>query len=224
MLPDVLDRMLESGTTLDRDSNPVAVHSQIGREFSEAIARVVAERRPALSIEVGMAFGTSTLAMLSGGGEVVSIDPNQLTDYDGLGVHAVERAGFADRHRLIAEPSYLGLPQLLRDETRCQFAYIDGWHTFDYTLLDFFYVDKMLDVGGVVAFNDCWLDSIHKVQKFVALHRPYEEIDVGIRREYSTQRNPLKAAGLRLHDHQAQDRYFQKIEDSEPPWDFYVPF
>src|SRR4051812_22036152 len=113
--------MLNTGTTLDREGNEVPVHSQIGRELSEAIARTVQERQPALSIEVGMAFGFSTLAMLSAGGRVVSIDPNQLApdEYDGLGVLAVERAGYADRHRLIPEPSYLGLPQLLRDGTRC---------------------------------------------------------------------------------------------------------
>lgn len=174
-LPDVLDRMLDTGLTVNRDGKDLPVHSQIGREFSEAIHRVVNDRKPALSIEIGMAFGFSTLAMLSGGGEVVSIDPLQLDpgEYDGLGVHAVERAGFANRHRLLVAPSYVGLPQLLREGTRAQFAYIDGWHTFDYALLDFFYIDKMLDVGGVVAFNDC---------------------------------------------------YFEKVEDSEPPWDFYRRF
>ena len=58
---------------------------------------------------------------------------------------------------------YLALPQLVGDRQTIQFAYIDGWHTFDYTLLDFFYVDKMLDPGGVVAFNDCALPSVRRV-------------------------------------------------------------
>jgi predicted O-methyltransferase YrrM len=221
MLPDVLDRMLESGTTLDRDSNAVAVHSQIGREFSEAIARVVGERRPALSIEVGMAFGTSTLAMLSGGGDVASVDPNQFTEYDGLGFHAVQRAGFGDRHRMVVEPSYLALPEMSRTQ-RCQFAYIDGFHAFDYVLLDFFYIDKMLDVGGVVAFNDCYLNSVHRVVRFLEIHRAYDEVNVGLPRVYSKQRNPAKALTLRLHDHQAQDRYFEKVRDWEPPWQFWM--
>lgn len=30
-----------------------------------------------------------------------------------------------------------------------------GWHTFDHTLLAWWYVDKMLPAGGIVGFNDC---------------------------------------------------------------------
>jgi len=37
---------------------------------------------------------------------------------------------------------------------RIDFAFIDGAHTFDHVLVDFFYIDRMLNVGGIVAFDD----------------------------------------------------------------------
>jgi len=34
------------------------------------------------------------------------------------------------------------LPRLLESGKKIDFAYIDGWHTFDYTLLDWCYIDR----------------------------------------------------------------------------------
>jgi hypothetical protein len=51
-------------------------------------------------------------------------------------------------------PSFQVLPKLQADGLRIDFAFIDGCHTFDYAMVDFFYIDKMLRVGGVVVFDD----------------------------------------------------------------------
>ena len=55
-----------------------------------------------------------------------------------------------------------------------QFAFIDGWHTFDYTFIDFFYIDRILDVGGVVVFDDTndYL-AVRKVVRYALTHRAY---------------------------------------------------
>ena len=67
-----------------------------------------------------------------------------------IGVRNVERAGFTERHTLVESFDYIALPKLLQEGARFDFAFIDGMHLFDYTLLDFFFVDVMLDVGGWV--------------------------------------------------------------------------
>ncbi len=46
--------------------------------------------------------------------------------------------------------SEICLPQLLQQELRFDFAYVDGWHTFDHVMMEFFYINRMLDEGGVV--------------------------------------------------------------------------
>ena len=36
------------------------------------------------------------------------------------------------------------------------FIFIDGWHTFDYTLVDFFYSDLLLKIGGIIIIDDAF--------------------------------------------------------------------
>jgi predicted O-methyltransferase YrrM len=196
---------------------------------ANALHRTVRDLDPTTVLEVGMAYGIATLAIATAiddgasGGQVISIDPHQSRHWRNIGVLNLQRAGLDHHHRLIERVDYLALPQLVADRQTIQFAYIDGWHTFDYTMLDFFYIDRMLAPGGVVAFNDCALPSVRKVMRFVTSHRQYREIDVGLRRRYATRDVPTtirRLATLRSKS----DRYFRKVETWEPPTDFYARF
>ena len=137
-----------------------------------------------------MAFGVSSLAILAAlreigqDGKLISIDPGQSTGWQGCGRTAVARAGLSSRHELIEDYDYNALPRLLTSGLRIDFAYIDGWHTFDYSLLDWWYVDRMLPAGGVVGFNDCGWPAVEKAIRFVMTHRKYEELDVGLPPRY----------------------------------------
>lgn len=98
-----------------------------------------------------MAMGCSTLAILEAlpkEGYHTSIDPFQTATHNygfrGVGVTMVKRAGLADRHRLIEQPNYLALPDLLRAGERFDLIFIDGYHTFDFAFIDFFYADLLL--------------------------------------------------------------------------------
>jgi predicted O-methyltransferase YrrM len=74
--------------------------------------------------------------------------------FDGLGLANLDRAGYARLVEFHDEPSYRALPALEAAGQRIEFAFIDGWHTFDYVMVDFFYVDRMLRVGGIVVLDD----------------------------------------------------------------------
>ena len=43
------------------------------------------------------------------------------------------------------------------------FIFIDGWHTFDYTLVDMFYADRLLRIGGYLLIDD----ALHSGRNFV---------------------------------------------------------
>ncbi len=232
----VLKEMLESQFALTDEGIQIPIHSNIPLTYAVALYETVLRARPIIALEVGMAFGVSTLAILAalrdGGqpGKLISIDPDQSTDWSGCGLYAVARAGLSEWHEFVEDYDYHVLPRLLSSGLRIDFAYLDGWHTFDYALLDWWFVDKMLSVGGIVGFNDCGWPAVDKVIKFVLTHRKYAEIDVGLRAEYASQRGgrnlPLgltsddKDASLR----RAEDRYFKKEMSWEPKWDFFSPF
>jgi predicted O-methyltransferase YrrM len=219
--------MTDVGTALDwvYANHP---DSTIHREYAEALHAAVRRFRPQTVVEVGLANGASAVAIAAalrtnGGGRLISIDPNQREQFHSRGLEALERSGLAQFHELIEEPSYLALPALLRRGIKAEFAYVDGWHSFDYVLVDFFYVDKLLAPGGVVGFNDAGLRSVDKVLRFALRYRKYAEIGVGLKPVFRG-RNPLFTLRRRLLRIQAQDRYFQKQCDWEPRWDFFAPF
>ncbi len=227
----ILREMLETGEVREAGEGggrrPLKGNINVGN--CNALYETVRKLRPHRVIEVGMAYGASTLAILAGlresgsEGVLTSIDPNQNTDWRGIGLANVERGGHQHRHRVIAKPSYLALPELLQGGETCDLGYIDGWHTFDYALIDFFYLDKMCPVGGVIGFNDCGWRAVHKVTKFVESHRRYVELDVGLRGGYRG-RNVVSTIVRFLEGRRGIDRYFEKAEAGEPDWNFFARF
>jgi predicted O-methyltransferase YrrM len=225
----VLAEIYATSSVTDDAGNRVDLRGNISMDHANALYRTVCELEPQAVIEVGMAFGVASLAIATAldaagrGGQLISIDPNQSRHWRNIGVLNLRRSGFDEHHRLIERADYLALPELVSQRQSIQFAYIDGWHTFDHTLLDFFYIDKMLDPGGVVAFNDCAMPSVRRVMSFVTAHRRYRDLDVGLRRRYASRDVPTTMRRLATMRSKS-DRYFEKLEAWEPPSDFYRRF
>jgi len=70
-------------------------------------------------------------------------------------------------------PSYQALPQLEKEGRKIDFAFVDGWHTFDYVLADFFYIDKMLKQDGLIAFDDANIPGIRKLCRYIVTNHSY---------------------------------------------------
>lgn len=199
------------------------------RPYAEALHQLVLRERPRVALEIGCAMGSSTLAICSalsqlGDGHLISIDPFQSTRWSDQGVQAVERAGLGEHHELIEDFDYHALPALLARGERVGVAYIDGMHTFDYTFLDAFYVDKLLDTGGVVGFNDCGWRAVHRALRCLRAHRHYQEVDVGLKRDYSGRIPLVSIAIKRVQRRCSNDRYFRKLDTFEPDTRFYARF
>ena len=225
----VLAEIFATKSVTDAAGNPVQLHGNISVAHANALYRTVLGLAPQAVIEIGMAFGVASLAIASAlaeasnGGQLISIDPQQSRHWRNIGVLNLQRAGLDGNHRLIERADYVALPQLVDERQRIGFAYVDGWHTFDYTLLDFFYLDKMLTPGGAIAFNDCALPSVRRVMRFVTTHRHYRDLDVGLRRRYASRDVPTTLRRLATRRSKS-DRYFRKIESWEPPTNFYARF
>src|SRR5437868_13023564 len=79
----------------------------IALEYAVGLYRAVLTQRPQTVLEIGMADGAASLAMLSAlsqlGGDrlLISIDPNQTQQWHNQGVNNVKANGFSSLHRLI---------------------------------------------------------------------------------------------------------------------------
>jgi len=62
--------------------------------------------------------------------------------------------------------------------TKIDFAFIDGMHTFDYTLIDFFYIDRLLNAGGVIVFDDLCIPAVNKVCRYALTNRAYSLFEI----------------------------------------------
>src|SRR5215472_12611873 len=141
----VLSEILETGATRTASgSGTVKVHSSISLAEGEFLRNLVRQLNPTVSLEIGLAHGISALFICDAlkrreGTQHIVIDPNQHggrwgDSWDGIGIANLQRAGFGDIVRLIEEPSYRALATLEQSGQRIDFAFIDGWHTFDFTL------------------------------------------------------------------------------------------
>lgn len=178
----VLSAILETGETTLADGRRVKVDSHIDSASGAVLQRAIASVRPSTACEVGLAYGVSTLYMLEAlancGGTLIGMDPAQNdAHWQGGGLANVSAAGFSERYRFYEEPSQVALPRLAADGVRVQLGFIDGWHTFDHTLVDFFFIDRMLDDGGIIVFDDLGYPAIRRVCDFVLTNRAYELVE-----------------------------------------------
>jgi predicted O-methyltransferase YrrM len=241
----VLREIFERHEVLDSQGVAVPLQENVTAEHAYALYRAVLAHRPRRVLEVGMAYGVTSLAILTAldevgeAGTLTTVDPYQSRDWGSIGLLNVRRADLAERLTLIEEPDFLALPKLLAEGTQVDFAYIDGWHNFEYVLLDFFYTDKMLEPGAIVGFNDCdWL-PVRAALRFVQRHRNYERVDVGLEPVYgdrfgwtrAVRRLDQRLTGSRVTEdrrigallgRRREDQYFKKLSSREPPHGFWA--
>jgi predicted O-methyltransferase YrrM len=180
----VLEEILREGRSVLPDGDTVEIDSAIPRGEGEFLQEIVGELRPRVSVEIGLAHGISTLFLAealerAGTERHIVIDPHQLSENEwggswrGAGLHNLERAGLRRLIDFRAESSHRVLASLEAEQTAIDFAFVDGWHLFDWTLVEFFYLDRMLRTGGAIAFDDADWPAIRKVCRFVVTNRAY---------------------------------------------------
>jgi predicted O-methyltransferase YrrM len=188
----VLNQILATETVTDgtvtlplRDpihpTGPVHIDAAEGKLLGEIIRAV----DPVATLEIGMAYGVSTLYIcdaLSSLGHPVThivVDPFQSTHWRGIGLMNVRAAGYAPMIEFYEERSEFELPRLVASGRSVDFAFVDGWHTFDQVMVDFYYLDRMLRPGGVIAFDDADWRSVNRVIRYAMNYPNYEVYPVG---------------------------------------------
>ena len=132
------------------------------------------------TLEIGCAQGLFSFHICSAthgreGAVHTMIDPFQYSIWDGVGVQTLLDAGFVS-FDFIEKTSELALPLLLlRDEAQFDCILINGWHTFDHTLVDCFYATKLLKVGGYLLLDTASLPSIKRTAALLNTWPCYEE-------------------------------------------------
>jgi predicted O-methyltransferase YrrM len=178
MKPEALEHfMVQYNISLVENLRRVVVDGKIEKTSSaingaegRTILAVLAKYNLRKCVEVGLAHGVSAFYILSNPDTtLVSIDPYQNSQWRGRGVDLIRSFGFSARHKLHELKSYEALPRILvgKGEGSFDFVFIDGFHTFDYTLVDFFYSNLLLRIGGVIMIDDALHHGVAKCVRYI---------------------------------------------------------
>ena len=174
----MIDAIFQSEKVIDADGNEHVLGANIDQNEGEFIYNLIKEHGCKKTLEVGCAMGISSLyicAALEGVEDAhhTIIDPMQTADWRSIGITQLNKAG-VDYYHLFEEPSEFALPRLAKKGEKFDFCFIDGWHTFDHTLIDFFYIDRLLDVGGIVVIDDISFSGIKKLMRYLLNYPNYQ--------------------------------------------------
>ena len=121
------------------------------------------------------------------------------SNYQGRGSANVARAGFPF-FQVLEQYSEVALPALLNSGKSFDMALIDGLHTADQTLLDFYYLDRMMPVGGIMVIDDVNARAVNKIVHYISTYPNYKLIGTsgarGLERRVLNVAKQVVAAGL----------------------------
>ena len=183
---EVLRSILSSKSVVTDDGITRPLHSNISWEEGNFIQAMIKSSRPRVSLEIGCAYGIASLYICEALREVnatkhIVIDPGQhfphgkgpLSGWEGIGLANLRRAGYWDLVDFHEVPSYQCLSRLTERRMEIDFAFVDGCHTFDYSLVDVFLIDKLLKPGGIIVMDDFSYPSVRSVCRYVLSNLRY---------------------------------------------------
>lgn len=120
------------------------------------------------------------------------------------------------------------------------FIFIDGWHTFDHTLLDAFYATRLLRIGGYLLVDDAGMAPVQRACEYLAAYPCYRKHAVASRPAGASLRRRGARVALSLLPPRVRKRIFhptllttifleehtrilalQKVYEDERPWDWF---
>jgi predicted O-methyltransferase YrrM len=232
----VLAEIIRTDRVRDRAGIELPLIGPMSPEEGGLIMRVFEAVKPDTSVETGFAYGVSTLfacSALENNGKParhIVIDPLQTEMFDRLGLMNITRAGYGRFVELHETGSELALPELHRADTRIQVGIIDGYHTFDHTLIDFFYMNKMLDVGGVIIIDDVNMPAVARAVAHIMTYPAYR---VFMGTQMPRAPNPFVALRRMFNRTGFSGRHsrdnpscvaLRKIAHDTRPWDWHADF
>jgi predicted O-methyltransferase YrrM len=208
---DLLCSMYAGDPQLGADSKTHALDAttRISPQQGMLIYRLVREVKPENSLEIGLAFGFSTIYFFAaiqanGKGHHTSVDPFQYETWHGIGVARGQVLGTKPgSFEFCHETSIQALARFAKEQRRFGVIFIDGDHKFDGVSVDFALASSVCELGGYIILDDMWMPSIQRAVSFIRLNRvDFTEV-------------PTRAPRLAV---------FRKTDSDKRRWDHFVRF
>lgn len=143
-------------------------------EESHALEKWIVSEKAQTSIEIGLAFAISSLAICRGllSSEQIDsprhlvIDPHQVNGFKSCGLQILEDAGIIELIDFHDEESQTLLPRLVSQQRSFDFAFVDGSHLFENVFLDLIFLGRLVKPGKAIFVDDYQLPAIKRAVSF----------------------------------------------------------
>ena len=241
----IAEKIFNSGKVVDERGVEYDIHSNTSLEQCEYLQSLVEEIDAARCLEVGLAYGMSSLFICEAIQEkqdsvFYSIDPQQDWWKD-IGLKNLMDSGCSKFLKFHRDYSHTILPELLAKDTELDFAYVDTTKVFDVVLVDIYYLIRMLRTGGILVLDDCDFPGLNKLARYLSkmpnlevhsLHGSYQ--CSRIRRLFARLLKKIPFADSIFSDKalysdcslgvNARCIAFRKLSNDERRWDWNVSF
>ena len=143
----------------------------IQTSFLRYMSQVV--KPSSLTLETGS--GLSTICFAICGSDHMCISPAS-QEHERVRAYCSQHGISADRIRFVAMNSQEFLPSLDLAGKKLDFALIDGAHAFPIPIIDYFYVNENLKIGGLLAIDDLAIPSVGILHEFLITEPGYRLI------------------------------------------------
>ena len=162
-----------------KNNEMIEVINNIDSKDGEMIHEIITILKPKVTLEIGLCMGISSMYICDALRQVNGkkhhvIDPGM--EVNKYGIWNLDQCGFNGMYHHYDDVSENRLPMMWREGLKIDFALIDGYHLFDQVILEFFYIDKILNKGGIVVFDDCELPPVKSATSYLSKYPSYSEI------------------------------------------------
>jgi predicted O-methyltransferase YrrM len=247
---ELLNQIFSEKKVYDAKGNGYELKAHTSKEQCKFLQDIILDIKPKVGIEVGLAYGISTMAILHAFSQVrndfkhIVLDPFQ-SDWDYIGIENIKRSGYEERVAYYSDFSDNVLPKLYLQGLKIQFAYIDSTKVFDVLMVDAYFILKMLDIGGVLVFDDVDFPGIRRLLRYLVQHPSFKIYGTLKREEPSAKKRiaqslykhmiaslPFKGKLIPNVDSRTDadlnvDHYciaLQKVAEDNRKWDWHINF
>jgi len=179
----LLEEILQNKSYRNSEGSDIKIHSETSYEQCVFLQEIIKKNNFNSSLEIGLAFGISSVAIAEAvkqnNGKHVVIDKFQNQYWNGIGLEILKKASLIDIVEFHEDFSYFVLSKLVVEKAHSfDFAYLDTTKLFDWLLVDFFLLDKLIKVGGIIVFDDVSFPAIRKLLRYISQLPHYEVYDV----------------------------------------------
>lgn len=150
----------------------------LNKHQANRLAELVQQEEPRVTLETGFGHGISTMFICGSlplGGRHIVIDPLQHERYNGAGLANVQAVGFHELIDFREQPSHVALAQLDAAGAKIDFAFIDSSHELDQTMVELFYIDRLLQPSGLLVLDDTRLRNVRQVARWAVVGYGYSD-------------------------------------------------